>query len=146
MLKMKLVSLAVLFLLLAATPLRTAFAECPNTSASQVDVEFQAHGELKTCGLGFVIFGIGGAILGENCPEHETRVPAHQECRGAENAGTKCSKDTDLAVETRECACGGLVIPGIRIGIPTTCSCEGWYKSGTVEDFRTERCDGPDGL
>ena len=113
---------------------------CPDEKASQVPVEIVKGGDYERCGLGIVVFGIGGAILGSKCYEHEVRTPAHQECKGERAVDMSCVKETDLIVECRYCHCGGLIIPGLEIGLPVSCVCTEWYAFGTVEDFQTKAC------
>ncbi len=114
--------------------------DCPNVMASQVEAEYNYHGKPERCGVGIEILGVGGAIFGDLCYPYQSRVPAHQECMGKKNPGTRCVKDRDLIVRTRECDCAGLVIPWIKIGIPVSCECDDWYDDGTVEDFKTVPC------
>ena len=45
-----------------------------------------------------------------------------------------------VKVTARNCKCGGLIIPGLQIGIPTTCECGEAYAFGTVEDAMTVPC------
>jgi len=143
-LTMKLTATIVLLIavILSTFNLASASAPCVDTAASQVEVSIIKHGDSERCGVGIVIFGVGGSLIGSKCSEHETRTPAHQACEGEVNAGTKCVPETSLAVETRDCKCGGLVIPWIEIGIPTTCVCGDWTNSGTVEDMKTALCNG----
>ncbi|MBI5435073.1 MAG: hypothetical protein HZA52_19720 [Planctomycetes bacterium] len=119
---------------------RQSTSSCPDTKATQVPVEITTAGATHTCGLGFVVFGIGGAILGEECPESKITTPAHQTCGDEENPGTACVPEQDMVVTVRDCNCGGLVIPVIQVGIPTTCECDPPMNAGTVEDFKTVVC------
>jgi hypothetical protein len=113
---------------------------CPDVKATQVDAELQQSGSPKTCGIGLVIFGVGGGIVGEKCYPMQTTVPAHQECKGENNPGTYCAPDGDMPVTSKMCHCGGLVVPIVQIGVPTTCVCGDSSNSGTVEDFKTQDC------
>ena len=51
---------------------------CPDVKASQVDgASKPAIGaSTKKCGLGIVVFGFGGAVVGEQCPSTITYTPA----------------------------------------------------------------------
>jgi len=113
---------------------------CSNTKATQVPVEVTKSGSSERCGIGLVIFGFGGAIIGSKCKQFETMTPAHQTCSDEASLGNSCVLEGTEKVQTRECSCGGLVIPGIEIGIPTSCVCGDWYPNGTVEDFKTAPC------
>jgi len=115
---------------------------CANVKATQVDAEFETSGVPKTCGLGIVIFGVGGSIVGEKCYPLETTVPAHQTCQGEANFGTYCAPDGRIQVDSRECRCGGLVLPFLNTGIPAKCICKDADTQGTVEDFETKECVG----
>jgi len=134
-------ALATYALSLSAFAPARADSGCADTKATQVDVEITKSGDAHRCGIGIVVLGVGGGLFGPRCVEHETRTPAHQACMGEANKGTKCVPETTLGVETRDCHCGGLVIPGIEIGIPTTCVCSDWFASGTVEDMKTVLCN-----
>lgn len=138
---------AVLLLALAAlgarahaTPLQF---ECPNTKATQVGASVRYVGEPKKCGLGLVVLGVGGGLVGDKCHPTVFTTPAHQDCTGATNDGTRCVPEGTMNVEKKECKCGGLVLPIFEIGIPTTCHCDPPVNSGTVEDFKTELCPMP---
>jgi hypothetical protein len=116
---------------------------CPNTKASQVDARTESLGDVDTCGFGFVIFGVGGGIFGDDCPEFRLFYPAHQVCRGEPAAGMHCVPSGALAVQKEECECGGLVLPLIELGIPTECVCtDDPAGGGTVEDATTQACFG----
>ncbi len=115
---------------------------CPDQKASQVDGKFTQFGNKKVCGLGIVIFGVGGSIIGEDCWQVEMKTPAHQECLGEPLPDHYCEKQGELQVEVRTCKCGGLVIPGIQVGFPTDCVCSDWTNFGSVEDFQTDYCYG----
>ncbi|MCC6408557.1 MAG: hypothetical protein IT453_15450 [Planctomycetes bacterium] len=119
---------------------RQSSSSCPDKKASQVPAEIKLSEATHTCGIGFVVFGVGGGIFGEECPETKITTPAHQTCQGEENAGTACVPEGDMAVTVRDCSCGGLVIPVIQVGIPTTCECDPPVNAGTVEDFKTVVC------
>jgi hypothetical protein len=116
--------------------------QCPNEKASQVDAEVTESGGSETCGIGLVVFGIGGGIFGEECPGVRAYVPAHQVCSGEKSPGTMCTKQGDLIVTAEKCGCGGLVLPIVEIGVPTSCECEP-LPTGTVEDFQTVPCPEP---
>ncbi len=129
-------------LVLLFTCLPAIAGTCPDQRASQVDGKITQAGQMKVCGIGLVIFGVGGAIVGEDCWQFELKTPAHQECLGEPLPDYYCEKQGDLPVEMRTCKCGGLVIPGIQIGIPTECVCSEWSILGHVEDFQTAYCYG----
>jgi hypothetical protein len=117
--------------------------KCADTVATQVQGSSKpaVGADVKTCGLGFVIFGFGGGVVGEECPTTEVKTPAHQECKGEKGEYTKCVPNGDVPVTARDCECGGLVIPGLRIGIPADCKCAASYPFGTVEDAKTVLCE-----
>lgn len=133
------ISLAACSMLLLWTNVTEAH-ECPDTKATQVDGFVVNSGDVDTCGIGLVVFGVGGGIFGESCPDYKILTPAHQECLGDTNDGTKCVADDDMAVTRQSCSCGGLVLPWIAVGIPTTCECDSETSFGTVEDFKTVPC------
>ncbi len=114
--------------------------DCPNERCCNVRVRFEYSGEKRRCGLGIRIFGVGGSIMGEVCWDHETKIPAHQENHGVYGAGSKCVKERDLTVQTRDCKCGGLMLPILETGFPFKCVCGEYKDSGTVEDFETLEC------
>jgi hypothetical protein len=114
--------------------------KCQNKMASQVQATSENLGSPKTCGIGVVVFGVGGGIVGEECFPLVVTTPAHQECKGRSNEGTKCVPDADLIVEKAKCKCGGLVIPIFQIGVPTTCECGKPTAAGTIEDAKTVEC------
>jgi hypothetical protein len=118
----------------------SARPDCANTKASQVQGTTQDQGTVHTCGLGLVVFGVGGGIFGTDCPSTQVFTPAHQEC-SLPNPGTVCEPDDDMVVTKRECHCGGLILPIFEIGIPTECVCGPDVPFGTVEDAKTSRCD-----
>jgi hypothetical protein len=113
---------------------------CPDQKAQEVPASKVSKGAVKTCGIGVVAFGLGGAIFGSECPEAKITYPAHQVCAGDALEGHKCVKEQDLKVKREECDCGGLVIPWIEIGIPAKCVCEEVEGGGHVEDFQTKEC------
>ncbi|MEM7309804.1 MAG: hypothetical protein AAF682_24220 [Planctomycetota bacterium] len=117
-------------------------SRCPDTKASQIPGSSgpAAGASTATCGVGLVVFGFGGGIVGEPCPSTKVWVPAHQVCLGKPSEGTRCVPDGTRSVTARDCDCGGLVIPGLEIGIPTDCQCGPPYVFGDVEDFKTELC------
>jgi hypothetical protein len=113
---------------------------CPNVCASNVDARIVESADASTCGFGIVIFGFGGGLWGEDCPEFRLLYPAHQECRGATNPGTRCVPETALTVQKDRCDCYG-VLPIIESGFPLDCDCTpDAAGGGTVEDFKTEVC------
>ena len=129
-------------LALLGSPARGASNGCSDTKATQVDIAYTQQGSTERCGLGIVIFGFGGALIGSKCSQFEVKTPAHQICEGEPAEGMNCEFETAMTVEQRECHCGGLVIPGIEVGIPTTCVCDDtWGYGGTVEDFKTTSCN-----
>ncbi|MCK6447734.1 MAG: hypothetical protein L6Q99_15180 [Planctomycetes bacterium] len=136
MIRISIAAISCLFLLSSATQAR----QCPDKKATQVDGSIVNSGDEDTCGVGLVIFGVGGGLFGEKCPDAKILTPAHQECLGDDNEGTKCVADDDMIVERQSCACGGLVVPWIAVGIPTTCECDPPIAFGTVEDFKTMPC------
>lgn len=113
---------------------------CTHTKASQVEARTADLGKKRTCGAGLYVFGVGGAILGEECPQTRVFYPAHQVCNGEHADNVRCEPDGTLPVERKSCSCGGLVIPFINTGIPTSCVCSDATTGGTVEDFRTVSC------
>ena len=113
---------------------------CANERACNIPVQFHYGGKTWKCGVGIKILGVGGAIYGEICFQHETMIPAHQECHGVANEGTRCVKEDDILVKTRDCKCGGLMLPFLDTGFPLKCECGDYYYSGTIEDFMTEDC------
>lgn len=113
---------------------------CPNKMASDVAMEIQDRGGTRKCGLGIRILGIGGSIVGVDCPRVQVLVPAHQKCQGADGEGMKCVTDGTKPVERRECGCGGLMIPYIKTGLPFSCECGEWLNGGQVENFKTAMC------
>ncbi len=117
-------------------------SSCPDTQATEVPLTVTESGGTERCGVGLVIFGIGGGLFGGKCPKFETKVPAHQVCEGEVGIGTRCVPEQDLPVHMRECGCGGLVVPGLEIGIPTNCLCDDWGATGAgfVEDAETAPC------
>ncbi len=116
--------------------------ECPDVKASQVDGSTEAAegATVKTCGIGLVVFGFGGGIVGESCPSTQVKTPAHQACKGEVSEGKECLQDDDVPVTASDCQCGGLIIPGISVGIPIKCKCGDSYPFGTVEDAKTADC------
>lgn len=114
---------------------------CPNQKAIQVPGASEAAqgASVSTCGIGFLFFGFGGGIVGEDCPSAIVLTPAHQTC-GEPGPETMCVPDGDMPVTAKECHCGGLVIPGLEIGIPTSCDCGPSFPFGTVEDAKTVLC------
>ncbi len=113
---------------------------CIGQRACQVESKVTTGGTTSTCGVAIRILGVGGGILGATCHEFETKTPAHQVCHGASAEGMKCVPDSVLQVMTRECSCGGLVVPIINTGFPVSCDCGDWSADGTVEDFKTVKC------
>ena len=124
----------------AAPAARAHDLECPDQRASQVDAKVSYSGSAKTCGVGLVIFGVGGGIVGEKCYPLKITTPAHQECQGEPGEGTRCVPDGELEVKAEKCHCGGLVVPILQIGVPTTCVCSDAGSAGTVEDSETVLC------
>ncbi|MCC7012417.1 MAG: hypothetical protein IT454_07655 [Planctomycetes bacterium] len=121
--------------------LGSATPSCPDTKASQVDARVETAGDIDTCGLGLVIFGVGGAIVGDDCPEVRLFYPSHQECLGEKGVGKRCVSGGDLTVRKEDCECGGMILPLIEIGIPTECECKiDPAGGGTIEDSGTENC------
>jgi len=123
--------------LLAGAPLAQ---ECPDEKATNVDARIDPQGHKSTCGFGFVLFGIGGGILGEDCYRQEFLYPAHQECQGEQLAFHYCETEGNVEVRLRECHCGGAVIPFLQIGVPTDCECGDWVNAGQIEDAQTRYC------
>ena len=78
---------------------------CTNKQATDVPVQITESGASERCGIGIKLFGYGGGLFGEKCPEFEILVPAHQKCTGEDNPGTDCAPEQDLPVQTRECSC-----------------------------------------
>lgn len=115
-------------------------APCPNKRATNVEAEVKERGRARTCGVGIKILGVGGSIIGSRCPRFEIKIPAHQTCKGDPAEGMKCIPDGVLRIEIRECNCGGLIIPYLNTGLPTTCTCGDWGDGGQVETFRTVSC------
>jgi hypothetical protein len=114
---------------------------CMHQKATQVDSKTEDDGATKSCGLiGIRIFGWGGALFGEDCPEKKVTTPAHQECRGEKVPNFNCIKEGTLDVLVKDCDCGGLILPVLDTGIPLTCNCGPEHKEGTVEDFETVNC------
>lgn len=135
-------TLALLALCAPATLARGHDVDCADVKASQVSAMVNYSGTPKTCGVGIVIFGVGGSIVGEKCYPLVTTTPAHQECMGEPNEGTRCVLEGTLEVKAKQCECGGLVVPFIKIGIPAVCACTDTTGGGTVEDFETMTCAG----
>jgi hypothetical protein len=113
---------------------------CSHTKATQVDARVDDLGTKRTCGAGLYVFGFGGAILGEECPVTRVFYPAHQVCNGEHADNVRCERDETIFAVKKSCSCGGLVIPFINTGIPTTCVCGDPTTGGSIEDFRTVNC------
>lgn len=115
---------------------------CPNQKASQVRSEVKNIGDAKTCGIGIVVFGIGGGIFGETCHPTKHTYPAHQVCNGEYGDHMRCTLEQSLDIKEEKCKCGGLVLPILQTGIPTSCVCSDNGPRGSIEDFKTEACPG----
>jgi hypothetical protein len=113
---------------------------CPDEQATDVPASHLKSTEYERCGLGVKLFGVGGAILGPKCYEYEVRTPAHQKCMGDLLEDHQCVVEGEVDEEVRYCECGGLVIPGIKTGIPIACVCGDWERLGRIEDFMTQKC------
>jgi hypothetical protein len=137
-----------IWMVIAAMVCATWFAQakagdepaCPHTRASQVNAFTYDLGPSRRCGVGLYLFGFGGAILGELCPAFRMFHPAHQVCLGEHADDMRCEPEGPLEVKRKSCSCGGLVIPVIDTGVPTSCVCDNETAAGTVEDFRTVLC------
>jgi hypothetical protein len=124
----------------AATPQSSG---CPNVRASLVDARTEGMGDSERCGLGVSLFGWGVGLFGPRCPDKKATYPAHGECSGARNDGTRCVKQGDLKVTLEECECSVAGIFGTGLSLPH-CSCSpSSADGGTVENFVTQNC-GPD--
>ncbi|MSR62552.1 MAG: hypothetical protein EXS08_08930 [Planctomycetes bacterium] len=139
-------SIAIVALLLTTTSTTVAGAmpqesgTCPNKKASQVDSETKPQGGSERCGLGVSLFGWGIGLFGPKCPDKKATYPAHQVCKGEENMGTRCVKQSDLRVTLEECTCSVAGILGTGLALPNcSCSASG-QDGGTVEDFETQNC------
>lgn len=116
--------------------------DCPNIQAMQVNTKVVTTGDSERCGLGIQVFGFGFAFFGELCPDKKETIPAHQVCDyETEAKGKNCLFEVSLETIVEECDCGGLVLPLLDTGIPTSCKCEIMPMGGTVEDFKTVECD-----
>ncbi len=138
--------------LLAATCATSGWASVPWTQTSDCNSLIAINkqptvvdeGGTRTCGVGLVIFGVGGSIWGEKCPKIQHKTPAHQVCEIVQLPIPDifhCQKEQNLPVYTRENSCGGAVIPYIEVGVPTTCNYGEWKENGDVEDFETVPCE-----
>lgn len=137
------VSALVLTAPLAAWGHAAALGDCNQLVAAPVDATVKEEGGSRTCGVGLVIFGVGGSIWGEKCPKIQHKSPAHQVCKYIElpvPAVFHCQKQGELPVFTRENDCGGAVLPYIEVGIPTSCIHGPWIENGHLEDFETVTC------
>lgn len=113
---------------------------CPDRQATDIPASEVHSGGTKTCGIGFVAFGLGGGLFGEDCPKVKYLYPAHQKCQDGKLEGHKCVSDGPVPVIRQECDCGGLVIPFLDVGVPAKCVCEETDGGGNIEDFKTEKC------
>jgi hypothetical protein len=114
-------------------------ADCPNTKASQVDARVENGGNVRRCGVGIRIFGIGGGIFGPRCPEMKFTYPSHQECNGDQAQGTLCEPEGQIPVTFERCECSSATFLGTGLLIPS-CSCASGGTAGHVEDARTVPC------
>jgi hypothetical protein len=121
---------------------RSMADDCPDQKATNVPPEVIESADKKTCGLGIQIFGIGGSIIGESCPKWMHFIPAHSDCLGAALVGYECRPVGTFAVERQVCDCGGLVLPFIETGIPTTCECSDPVNAGSYITYGTYVCEG----
>lgn len=135
-------SLCLLFLGLAAfAPRAAADLACPNTRACQVDARIESQGDEERCGIGLTLFGFDISIGGPKCPKNRIVYPAHQECHGAANGGTRCVPEQELPVTREKCECERVTVLGTGFSVPE-CDCEFDGNIGEIEDFKTERCLG----
>lgn len=122
-------------------PNAAAHVDCPNTRACQVDARIDAQGDEERCGIGLSLFGYDISIGGPKCPAYRLHYPAHQECHGAANGGTRCVFEQNLPVQKEKCECERLTVLGAGLSLPE-CECEDQGTAGDIEDFKTERCIG----
>jgi len=120
---------------------RATADDCPDQKATNIPPEVVESPDKKTCGLGIQIFGIGGSIIGESCPKWLQFVPAHSDCQGAELVGHECRPLGTASVTMQRCKCGGLVLPFIETGIPSTCECSDPVAAGAYITYGTFPCD-----
>lgn len=120
---------------------RAAANDCPDQKATNVPPEIIVSADKKTCGLGIQIFGVGGSIIGESCPAWMHLIPAYSDCLGDELVGHECRPLGTVAVQVQRCDCGGLVLPFIETGIPTTCECTDPVSAGGYITYGTYACD-----
>jgi hypothetical protein len=127
---------------LALAGLCPAQETCPNTKASQVPARIQDSGPFKRCSVGIAILGHQFGIGGGRCPMLRLITPAHQECRGNVNIGTRCVYEQTLAVRQQRCGCMWTTVIGTDgTGIiEGECVCVDAGTAGTVEDASTETC------
>jgi hypothetical protein len=116
--------------------------DCPDQKATNVPPQVIESGDKETCGLGIQIFGIGGSIIGESCPKWLHLIPAHSDCLGDALVGYECRPVGTFAVQRQSCDCGGLVLPFIETGIPTSCECTDPVNAGGYITYGTFACEG----
>lgn len=111
---------------------------CPHQGAHPFPGSNQEIPPVRTCGHSLTLFGVEVHVHGPSCPSARMLTPAHQECLGEPQFGTRCLDLGFVPIVFATCSCtkhGGALLSF------WSCDCTALGMYGFLPNAMTSPCN-----